>query len=124
LEIADIAMELVVVLSHGRLWEEWLLSSDEGCSSDAGVKVHVVRSLWRLLKTPYLVVRVEEDEARYFAADGGGLLNCWHGCQVEHLTKHEVDAVEVIWQDQVVTVVDIGVDVDDDVGDGCKVLDG
>ena len=118
LEIATVDMDLVVVLSHGCLLEERLLRTDEGRSSDVGVEVEVVRSLRSLLKTPYLVVHVGEDEAGYFAVNGGGLMNCWHGCQVEHLTKHEVDVIEVICRDQVAAVVGIGVDVDGDVGDG------
>jgi hypothetical protein len=40
----------------------------------------------------------------------------WRSRQVEHLTKHEVDAVEVVQQDQVAAVASI--DVDDDIIDG------
>ena len=40
----------------------------------------------------------------------------WHGHQVEHLTKYEVHAIEIVWRDRL--EVTVGVDVDGDIDDG------
>ena len=61
-----------MVLSHGRLWQYQLLSSDEGCPSNSDVEVKVLGALQRLLKALYPVVRIGKDEAGYFAGHGGG----------------------------------------------------
>lgn len=112
-EIANIAIDPVVVFSHCRLGEERLLSLDLDCPGDVGIDVEVMHVLQRLLKTQDFVVCVGENVARHFTADGRRLMSYWCGCQVEHLTKQEVDAVEVIWRDQVAAVVGVDVDGDD-----------
>ena len=53
LEVADVAVELVVVSSYGCRWEELLLCSYRGQPWD--IKVKMMHALWRLLQTPYLI---------------------------------------------------------------------
>ena len=71
---------------------KFLLCSHKCCPGDASVEVDVLLGLWRLLKTSYLVVCVGEDEAGDLAANDERHMYSWHGHQIEHLTKHEVDA--------------------------------
>lgn len=58
-EIANVAIEVVVMCPYGCRWAMLLLRLDNGCSRDAGVEVEVLHELQWSLKTPYLIVNVE-----------------------------------------------------------------